>query len=262
MKKVLITLFFLSFSFLFAQSKISVAIPPLQFIVEKIAKNHIFADSLFSENYFEDYPSKSYLRKLSYSPIYLSLNLQREKSYIADLKAISRIKIIDVTKGINKIDGNPYLWMDPLSFRKIVINVYDEIVKLDNKNEKLYKANLDKFLRDIDAIFLSIKEQLFSLSSYDFYTFNDYWDYYAKRFRLNLYKKKKETLDAKEISDTITFTRKHDIKYFLVDPTDPKKIVDFFAKNSEAKPLVNNIFEKNWQANIFIFTQKIYDMYK
>ncbi|RXK00163.1 hypothetical protein CRU98_03125 [Arcobacter sp. CECT 8986] len=262
MKKVVLSLFFLSFSFLFAQSKISVAIPPLQFIVEKIAKNHIFADSLFTENYFEDYPSKSHIRRLSYAPIYLSLNLKREKSYINDLNAISHIKIIDVTKGIKKFDNNPYLWMDPLNFRKITLNVYDEIIKLDSKNKKLYEANLNKFLKDIDGIFLSIKEQLFSLSSYNFYTFDDYWDYYAKRFRLNFYKRDKKTLTAKEISNTINFTRENGIKYFLIDPTDSKKVVDFFVKNSEAKPLVNNIFEKNWQANIFIFTQKIYDMYK
>ncbi|RXJ87007.1 metal ABC transporter solute-binding protein, Zn/Mn family [Arcobacter sp. CECT 8985] len=262
MKKIVIILFFLSFYFAYAKTKISVDIPPLQFIIEKIAKTHIYTNSLFSEKYLTEYPSKSHLRKISYARVYLTLNLPREQSYIKDLKVISNIKIIDVSKGITKINNNPYIWMDPLKFRKITLNVYNEIIKLDKENKKLYKKNLDNFLKSIDKIFLLIKQQMFGLNSYNIYAFGDYWDYYAARFGINLYKKKNEKLNAKQIAETIEFTRKNNVWYFLVAPEYSPKVINFFIENSESKPLQNNIFKKDWQANIFIFAQALKDMYK
>lgn len=185
------------------------------------------------------------------------MNLPKEKDYINDLKAISNIKVVDVTKGINRIDNNPYIWTDPINFRKIVLNVYDEIVKLDKAHKSYYEKNLTKLLRDIDEIFLAVKMQLNTMKTYNFYAFDEYWDYYANRYRLNIYKKKKQKLNAKQIYNTILFARENDIYRTIVDTHDSSDIISFFAQNSETEIIKNNIFKKNWQANIFIFTQKI-----
>lgn len=256
MKKIIV-LFFLSISILAAKPRVSVSILPLEYIVEKITLNKFYHMSLFDENYINEFPSKKKIRKLSYSPIFLSMNLPREKKYIKDLQEISNIKVVDITKGIDKLDNNPYIWMDPIIFRQIVLNVYEQILKLDREHKSFYENNLNKLLKNIDEIFLVVRKQLNNAKSYNFYTFDKYWDYYAKRYRLNLIKKEKHKLSAKEIYETIVFARENSINKTLVDEHDSKKIISFFAQNSETQIIKNNIFKKNWQSNIFILTQKL-----
>lgn len=256
MKKIII-LFFLSLCFVFAKPKVAVAIPPLDYIIQTITEKRFLVHSLYSENYLTEVISRKDVREVTKNLVYLTLNLPKEQEPLNYLKAISKIKIIDVSKGVNKIENNPYIWTDPLNFRIIVLNVYEEIIKLDRTNIEIYSKNLDKLLNEIDELFLDIKKDIFTLENYNLYVFDEYWEYYANRYRLNFFKKNKDYFDAKQIYETIVFTREKSIKKLLVDPNDEQKIITFFTSNSETTAIINNIFAKNWEANIKQLTKDI-----
>ncbi len=256
MKKIII-LFFLSLCFVFAKPKVAVAIPPLDYIIQTITEKRFLVHSLYSENYLTEVISRKEVREITKNLVYLTLNLPKEKEPIKYLKAISKIDIVDVSKGITKIDNNPYVWTDPLNFRVIVLNVYEEIIKLDTTNQEIYSKNLDKLLSEIDEIFLNTKKDIFTLENYNLYVFDEFWEYYAKRYRLNLFKRDKTYFDAKEIYETILFTREKSIKKLLIDPNDEQKLITFFTSNSETTAIKNNIFTRNWEASINQLTKDI-----
>ncbi len=256
MKKIII-LFFLSLCFVFAKPKVAVAIPPLDYIIQSITEKRFLVHSLYTENYLKEIVSRKEIREVTKNLVYLTLNLPKEQEAIKYLKAISKIDIIDVSNGIPKINNNPYIWTDPLNFRIIVLNVYDEIIKLDRANTQIYSKNLDNLLNEIDETFLNIKKDIFTLENYNLFVFDEYWEYYAKRYRLNLFKKDKEYFNAKQIYETIVFAREKSIKKLLVDLNDEQKLVTFFTSNSETTAITNNIFSRNWKANINQLTKDI-----
>ncbi len=235
----------------------AVAIPPLDYIIQTITEKRFLVQSLYSENYLTDIISRKEVREISKNSVYLTLNLPKEKEVLEYLKSISRIDIIDVSRGVERIEGNPYIWTDPLNFRKIVLNTYAEIIKLDKDNKEIYDKNLDNLLNKIDKIFLDIRKDIFVLKNYNLYVFDDYWKYYEKRYKLNFFKKNKAYFNAKEIYETIVFTREKSIKNLLVDPNDEEELITFFTKNSKTTVIKNNIFIKNWEANIRQLTKDI-----
>jgi zinc transport system substrate-binding protein len=53
------------------------------------------------------------------------------------------------------------------------------------------------------------------VKSQHIYAFDDYWDYFANRFGLDIIKKEKKYLNITDVSDTLEFTQDRNIKKLL-----------------------------------------------
>lgn len=260
--KKLVVYFLLSFSFLFAQGKVAVAIFPLEYAAEKIILGKMNIVSLFNEEYFRFNPSRKNIRAIAGMSVYFTLNLPREIPLIKKIKEINPyLNIVDLTEGLEliKTDGkiNPYVWLDPVSYRKIVETMHKNIVKFDAINKDYYDKNLSNFLEEIDNIFLGLKKKLYSTRQENFFVYGDYWDYFARRYNLNLYKQKKRIVKAEEIHELISFTKQHDIEKILVSASDNTYYAQSLSYKTRATIVKHNIFAKNWDSNLFVLTNAL-----
>ena len=98
----------------------------------------------------------------------------------------------NLSKDIKKINANPYIWTDPFAIKDVARNKLDTLIEFDNGNSKFYKKNYNDFLSEIDEIFLKILQNLNKSNINSFYAIEDYWDYFANRFRLEIIKKDKK----------------------------------------------------------------------
>ena len=215
----MLKIFFILFLPLLLFSKIQILtyFPLETHIVKKIAQKEIVPREITNRylSEFRKIPS-SEISRLSNSKIYFHFGLDIEKEYESILiEKNPNLKIIDMSKDVNKINNNPYIWMDPFAMRVIAKNIYEALIELDNNKKDFYKENYERFLDEIDDTFLKIKQKMSGSEITTIYAFDDYWDYFANRFRLDIIKKEKKYLNITDVSDTLQFTQDRNIKKLL-----------------------------------------------
>lgn len=257
MKKLYILLFFPLF--LFSKIQAITYFPLESHMLKKITQDE-FKIREISSRYIEEYrelPS-SEISKLSDAKVYFHFGLEIEKKYLKLLKNKNPNLIdVDISKNIEKINANPYIWMDPFLMRDIAKNIYETVISLDKANEILYKNNYEKFLDEIDETFLKVKQIFNNSQTTSIYVLDDYWEYFAKRFRIKTIKREKKYLNIVEIPDLVKSTQKLDIKKILFSDNQDYNIILSISSNLNVKALEDDIFKDNWQLNLVNLAQNL-----
>lgn len=246
--------------FLFSKVQIVTYFPLETNIIKKIAHKEAFSKEI-TGRFTTEYKklTRSELSRLANSKVYFHFGLDVEKQYVAILKeANPNIQIIDLSKDIEKIDGNPYFWTDPFALRAVAKTIYETFVQLDKRKEDFYKKNYESFLDEIDNTFLRIKEKLNGSENTSVYAFDDYWDYFAKRFVIDIIKKDKKYLDISKISSQIEFTNEKNIKKILYYGGMDYNIALSYSNNLHIKIIENDIFADIWPISILNFSQELF----
>jgi len=256
-KKLLLILAFPIF--LFAKIQVTTYFPLETQFVKKIGKNEVEVYEIthrYSDNYIEI--PKSALNKLSSSKLFFHFGLNIERDYAKILKEKnSAISIIDLSKNIQKIDLNPYIWTDPFATRDIAKNIFESLIEVDKRNKDFYKKNYQELLNEIDKTFLTILQNLNKSKVNSFYAIENYWDYFANRFRLEVIKKDKKAFSTNELKDLSKTYEDKDINKLLYCYSKDEKLANTLAKSLKAKPIENDIFNEDWETNLINLANSI-----
>ena len=258
MLKILFLLFFPLF--LFSKVQILTYFPLESHIVKKIAQKEVVTREI-SNRYLPEFrkiPS-SEVSRLSNSKIYFHFGLDVEKQYENTLKERNpNLIIVDMSKGVDKLNNNPYIWMDPFTMRIVAKNIYEAFIEIDKANESFYKENYEKFLDEIDDTFLKIKQKMSGSEVTTVYAFDDYWDNFANRFRLNIIKQEKKYLNIADVSKTQEFTQNKNIKKLLFYRGMDYNIALSFSSNLNLEIIEDDIFDDKWQFNLLNLSQNLF----
>lgn len=248
---------------LFAKTSITVTHPIEKYFIEKIADDNIYVKVVFDKLKPFSFDDKNLLESLAYNDYYFKLNINEEKDILQKFKAINKdLKVIDITKKIKKLknkDGkeNPYIWLDPILVRDIAKNIYEELVKIRYYDRHVFKENYERFLDEIDDIYLHLKKRLDNSEVYGFFTFNHHLDYFAKRFRLNIYHRENRNLKIDEVSDIIKLSKKESIKHVVMEKDSFYDIAQSLSGHINGKIVEIDIYSEQWKSNLYIFTRQI-----
>lgn len=254
-------IFFLLLFPLFAFSKNYVVtyFPLESHLINKIAKKEIKVREITSK-YVASYQELPYseISKLSNAKIYFHFGLDVEKKYAEVLlKENPNLIVVDISANVNKIDNNPYIWTDPLNLRVVAKNIYEAFVKIDKYKEPYYKENYEKFLDEIDQTFLRIKQKLNSSEVQHIYVFDDFWEYFAKRFGISTFYREKRYLNISEIPQMSEFAKDKNITKLLFSKDDNQDFVTSISKNLNLSAIEDDIFNDSWQLSILNLVQNI-----
>lgn len=261
MFKVL-TLLLLFITFSYSKIHITVTLPVQKYFIEKIAKND-FVIHVVEDRYKKfDKNDNQIIESLSYSKIYFTLGLEKEKKYIDILKSKNKhLKIIDLTRNIKKdfTNGeiNPYIWIDPLKVRELSKNILDELTNLKSYRKFFFTENYNLFLNEIDKIFLYIKGRFDKSDSYNIFVYEPYWHYFAKRFGLDLYYKENRYTTIEEVSSIIKLAKKYDIKKLLIKKGTSYEKARSLASHINAGIIEHDINDYEWRSNLYFLTREI-----
>lgn len=249
--------------FLFSKNVLLVSFPFETYFIKQIS-NDLIDLTQISNTYtpIEKELSNASLKRLSKSKIYFHFGLDSEKNYAKLLSEINpNLKIVNMSSGIKKIKNddkeNLYVWTDPLLVRDIAKNIYEEIILIDPINKNTYHNNYNRFLNKLDNEFLKIKRKLYSTELSGIFVYDENWDYLAKRFRLDLYKKEKRYIKANEINELASYTVKNNIKKVLIDKNDKNDLVYTLSNNTNTQIIRHDIFDKTWDKNLNNFFDSI-----
>ncbi|MDD2894674.1 MAG: zinc ABC transporter substrate-binding protein [Aliarcobacter sp.] len=245
--------------FLFSKTQVLSYFPLETHLLKKIAQNEIKTREI-SSRYLENYTElpRSEISRLSNSKIFFHFGLDVEKKYAQVLlEQNPTLIVVDISLNVNRIDANPYIWTDPLNLRVVAKNIYDTFVKYDKKNESYYKENYEKFLDEVDQTFLRIKQKLNTCDTQYIYVFDNYWDYFAKRFGIVTILREKRYLNVSEIPQISAFTKDKNIRKVLFSKNDNHEYTLSLTNNLNIAAIEDDIFNNTWQLNLLNLTQNL-----
>ncbi len=262
MKRIFLVLLLFP-TFLFSRDTITITYPVQEYFIKKIAYDKVYIKTVFSENNDLSKIDDKTFDSLAFSKYYFTLNLPVEKKIIEILKSKNnRINIINNNRNISKLKTkngleNPYIWMDPILCREYATNIYEQLVNMQEYNKEFFKINYEKFLKELDEIYLYLKERIDKAEVYGFLAFNERFDYFAKRFRLNVYHKENRVIHLNEVSDFLEFSQKEHLRHIIFDSGNNYKIAQSYANYVDGKIIEVDIFEKNWKISIYALVRRL-----
>lgn len=248
---------------LFSRFHITTHMPFEAFLIKKIAENYARAKIITTSYSTKTLDLKySEISKFANTQAYFHFGLDVEKKYAKMIQNINpNIKIFDMSKGIKKlkVNGktNNYVWTDPILLRKVANNIYTFMISIDPVNKDHYTRNYEIFLNELDESFLKIKDKLYDSDIYNIYIFDEHWDYYANRFGINLYRKKKAIVKADEITDLVSYVNKNEIKAILISNDNTFSYARSIAGYTEIPIKTNDIFNEFIISNIWELSKEL-----
>jgi len=247
---------------LFSKFQITTTLPFEAHIIKKIGQNHIRIKTI--SNSYSNKPlelSASEISSLSNTKAYFNFSLDVEKKYEKIfLKVNNRLNIVNMSKNIKKIKyngkDNLYVWLDPILLRDVAKNIYEALVKIDSFNKRKYEVNYKKFLQELDNAFLKTKRKLAQSEIYNIFVFDEKIDYFAKRFKINIYKKKKRILSASQIKALIEEVAANEIKAIFTQERENITFAKSLSGNSNISIKTYNIYEEILFFNLSKITQE------
>ena len=231
-------------------------------IVSKIGQSEIKTREI-STKYLDTFINLSPIEtsKLSNAVIYFHFGLDVEKKYAEVLlNQNPNLMVVDLSLNTNRINNNPYIWMDPFNMRIIAKTIYDAFVRIDKAHEHYYKINYEKFLDEIDQTFLKIREKLNTADIQSIYILDNYWEYFTNRFRITTYYREKQYLSISDISQVNEFIKNKSInKLLFYENNSNYDLVISVAKNLNLKVIEDDIFGDIWHLNLLNLSQKLSD---
>ncbi|MBN2823807.1 MAG: zinc ABC transporter substrate-binding protein [Campylobacterales bacterium] len=213
-------------------------------------------------------PKPSQMRNISKAQLYFTIGVEFEKVWLERFKSQnSAMRVVDTTQNITKAameEANehehhghhehkhqgydPHIWTSPANVKIIAQNIYEGLAAIDKANQAYYKANLDKFLAQIESVDQKIKNILKDTpKGAKFMVFHPAWGYFAAQYHLTqmpievegkepkpktvaklIAKAKKEQIraifTAPEFSDSVanTIANELGIAVIKVSPLNPK----------------------------------------
>lgn len=112
-------------------------------------------------------------------------------------------------------------------------------------------------MSEIDEIFLKILQNLNKSNINSFYAIEDYWDYFANRFKLEIIKKDKKIFTTLELMDLSKTYKDSSSNKLLYGYSKDEEFANVLAKNLKAEAIENDIFSGDWQTNLLNLTSSI-----
>jgi zinc transport system substrate-binding protein len=222
--------------------QITVGIPPIAYIVEKIGGEHVDVDVLISpgQNPHTFEPTPSQVVKLNRSDLLFTIGLPFEERLATKTQtSAGKLQISRADLNIAKLpmsaehghgdEGfDPHIWLSPANIRQIALNIAGILENNDMTHAADYRQNINNFSAAVDSIDARIKSQLEPYRGRAFFVFHPAFGYFAEAYGLIQMPVELEgkSPSPRQLQSIIEQARAENIKTIFAQP-------QFDAKNAE-----------------------------
>lgn len=141
-----------------------------------------------------------------------------------------------------------HFWLDPVEYGKAADSVFQALVAIDSAHTPVYRANLDRFMRNLDSIDsdmqalsdVSCRQRTVVVS-------HNAFSYLAHRYGFEVRSlagiDPAQEVSVGVLSDRLSFMREKNIKYVLSEPFGNAEIADTVGREVPAEVLTLNPLE-------------------
>ena len=159
---------------------------------------------------------------------------------------------------------DPHIWLDPILVKVQAKNIYETLVKIDEKNKEFYTKNYKNFLKQLDNLDNEIKNILKPYEHRAFMVFHPSWGYFAKRYDLEQIAIEVQGKEPKpaQLIELVHEAKKHDIKIVFVSPQFSQNGAKTISKSINGNVEVIDPLALQWDKNLIKVANAIAKTYK
>jgi len=157
---------------------------------------------------------------------------------------------------------DPHVWTSPARVKLIAKNIYNALVKVDEKNKEYYKNNYIKFLNEIANTDNKIREIFLDLPlNANFMVFHPSWQYFARDYSLTQLVIEVEGKEPKPktLKRIIEQAKKEKVKAIFAQKEFSDKSAKTIAKQLNIQVIKETPLASNWSENLINMAKAIAD---
>ncbi len=219
-----------------AQLTVAVTIPPQKQFVERIGGDRVRAVVLVppGANPHTHEPTPGQLAEIGRADLYIAVGsgVEFERMWMDKIRGVNpRMPVVDSSRGIEVISGDPHIWLSPRNAMIMVNNTFEGLVAIDPGHEAVYRKNRDGYLAELDRLDRDIGESLAGKSHREVMVSHAGWAYFARDYDLHLISIEKEGKEPTpgELQDLIRRARQNNITVVFASPEFSTKSAEVIA---------------------------------
>jgi zinc transport system substrate-binding protein len=241
-----------------------VSILPLADFVQQIGKDKVDVSVMIppGANPHSYEPKPDQLGKVSRARMFVKVGsgVEFELVWMDKLTEINRgMVIVNSSLGIELMGRDPHIWLSPSNAKRMVENILSGLIKLDPGNQEHYRANLNKYLGELDEIDQYIRKRLAGIKNRSFMVYHSAWSYFARDYDLEQisieYAGKEPT--ALGIKNALKKAKGFDNKVVFVSPQFATKGMETVAKQIGGTIEVIDPLPQTYIANLQMVMEKL-----
>lgn len=254
-------------------SQVTVSIPPLKYLVDKISGNEISVNVMVSSGACQETyePTPAQMKEVAKSAIYFGISdLEFEQKWLKNITTNNpSLTYKNLGEGI--IEGSascghshcdndhhshggvdPHFWLSAHNYNAMATAAYTELVAAYPNKKEQYERNYKALVASIDSIDADAKNKFAAVKQKKFIIYHPALTYFANDYgliQIAIEKDGKEP-DAGHIKSLVTIAKKEGIKTIFVQKEFDMSIIKSFASEINAKIEPINTFAYDWVANM------------
>lgn len=174
-----------------ADVNVAVSILPQQYFVKKVGGEHVSVLVMAGPgvNPLTYEPPEGQFKALNDRDLYFLMGIPPENAWLTQIAELAPdVKLLDISQGVPKIDDDPHIWLSPRLVKTQAKTIAQALIQVDPANEADYRANLDAFLAELDALDADIQRIMDAnhAQGKTFIVAHPAWGYFARDYGLNM----------------------------------------------------------------------------
>ena len=158
------------------------------------------------------------------------------EGFLNDVSSLADTQILDTSKGIEIVDGNPHIWLSLENAAVQVHNIADGLSEKDAANAAKYQANAKAYIDRLMALNETYKTELAGAKGEKIVTFHEAFTYFAQAYGFEVAAvmayEPDSTPTAKEMIDVINIVKNEKIKALFAEPQYSDKIAQSISQET------------------------------
>lgn len=257
--------------------QVTVSIPPQKYFVERVGGERVEVNVMLppgaSPATYE--PTPQQLRRLDEADAYARIHVPFENAWMDRIRsANSDMLVVDLTQEIDRMPmagshhhGNaehhhgeveevknpdPHIWLSPPLVKEQAQTIYEALVQLDPDHQQEYRANLDRFIADLETLDREIEQTLSAVENEEFMVFHPAWGYFARAYDLEMIPIEVGGTEpsAAQMSKLITKAKEENIDIIFAQPQFSTKDAETIAQEIGGEVLLIDPLSSDWMENM------------
>jgi len=244
--------------------QVAVSIPPQAYFVKQVGGNQVRVIILLppGANPATFEPKATTLLSLSRAKIYFRIHVPFEEAWMNKFRAVNRrMKVVDTTREIKRINNDPHVWLAPLLVKIQAKTICEEFKALDPAGRENYERNLRRFNQSLDELSARINRLFRNLKRRTILVYHPCWGYFAKEFGLTqiAIERGGKAPGAAAMAEIMKSARLHGIHCVFAQPQFDTKSAQIIARQINGRLVLIDPLAEKWDLNLLNVAGKMAD---
>ena len=229
------------------QMVVTVSVVPQAYFVQKIAGDLVSVQAIVGtgDDPHTYEPSAEQMRVLTRSRLYFSIGVEFEEAWLPRFMAANPdLKIVDSAAGVDRLavpsaigetdqetENDPHIWFSPARVKIVSRNIADALQAADPAHAPSYRANLEAWLKEIDAVDADVRATLAGTPRTSFLVIHPAWGYFASEYGLRMLSVETHGQEPgpEELGAVLSLARENGISAVFVQKGISQKLAESIA---------------------------------